>query len=80
MQLSRLVRPLLAVALGAALAAAGPTARAEGPPEGILDADFLFGYYDQDGDRSPVTGGVGTVTSTILASHVVEAAERAANQ
>mgnify|MGYP002981954616 FL=1 len=28
----------------------------------------------------PVPGGVGTVTSTILASHVVEAAERAANQ
>ena len=29
---------------------------------------------------TPVPGGVGTVTSTILASHVVEAAERAANQ
>ena len=29
---------------------------------------------------TPVPGGVGTVTSTILASHVVEAVERAANQ
>ena len=29
---------------------------------------------------TPVPGGVGTVTSTILASHVVEAAERTANQ
>ena len=29
---------------------------------------------------TPVPGGVGTVTSTILASHVVEAAERAANK
>lgn len=60
MQLSRLVRPLLAAALVAALSAAAPSAQAEGPPDGVLDADFLFGYYDQDGDRSPVTGGVGT--------------------
>ena len=29
---------------------------------------------------TPVPGGVGTVTSTILASHVVEAAERAAKK
>lgn len=60
MQLSRLVRLCRAAALGAVVAAAAPAALAEGPPEGTLDADFLFGYYDQDGDRSPVTGGVGT--------------------
>lgn len=49
-----------AAALGAALLVAGPPALAQAPPDGVLDADFLFGYYDQDGDRSPVTGGVGT--------------------
>ena len=55
-----MARPLLAAALVAALSATAPSAQAEGPPDGVLDADFLFGYYDQDGDRSPVTGGVGT--------------------
>ena len=60
MQLSRLARPLLAAAFGAALSAAASAAYAQAPPDGVLDADFLFGYYDQDGDRSPVTGGVGT--------------------
>lgn len=60
MQLSRLARLLGAAALGTVLAATAPAALAGEPPEGVLDADFLFGYYDQDGDRSPVTGGVGT--------------------
>jgi len=60
MQLSRLARLLGAGALGTVLAATAPAALAGEPPEGVLDADFLFGYYDQDGDRSPVTGGVGT--------------------
>ncbi|MDX9735424.1 MAG: DUF3570 domain-containing protein [Thermoanaerobaculia bacterium] len=60
MQLSRLARLLGAAALGTVLAATAPPALAGEPPEGVLDADFLFGYYDQDGDRSPVTGGVGT--------------------
>lgn len=59
MQLSRFVRLLRVAALGAVLAGS-PAAIAEQPPDGVLDADFLFGYYDQDGDRSPVTGGVGT--------------------
>jgi len=26
----------------------------------LVDVNFLFGYYDQDGDRSAVTGGIGT--------------------
>ncbi len=60
MQLRRLARSVRTAALGAALVATAPVALAEGPPDGVLDADFLFGYYDQDGDRSPVTGGVGT--------------------
>ena len=28
--------------------------------EGDIDVDFLFNYYSQDGDNSPVTGGIGT--------------------
>jgi hypothetical protein len=34
--------------------------RAQAEPEGSIDVDILVSYYDQDGDRSPVTGGVGT--------------------
>lgn len=60
MQLSRRSAPIGAAALGAALLLAAPAALAQERPDGILDADFLFGYYDQDGDRSPVTGGIGT--------------------
>lgn len=59
MQLSRLAKAA-SVGLALALLAAAPAARAQTRAEGIVDADFLFGYYDQDGDRSPVTGGVGT--------------------
>lgn len=33
---------------------------AQSDPAGSFDADFLFSYYDQDGDHSPVTGGIGT--------------------
>ena len=60
MQLSRLAGCLGAAVLGAALGATCLPALADGPPDGVFDADFLFGYYDQDGDRSPVTGGSGT--------------------
>ena len=35
-------------------------ASAQSDPEGSFDADFLVSYYDQDGDHSPVTGGIGT--------------------
>lgn len=33
---------------------------AQAEPEGKFDTDFLLSYYDQDGDHSPVTGGIGT--------------------
>ncbi len=29
-------------------------------PAAAIDVDFLLNYYDQDGEHSPVTGGVGT--------------------
>ena len=37
----------------------------ESEPWGV-DADFLFNYYDQDGDRSPVTGGEGTEDLSVV--------------
>ena len=47
--------------------------------EGKLCGDVRFGEAEPVVEAiTPVPGGVGTVTSTILASHVVEAAERAA--
>ena len=32
-----------------------------------IDVDFLFNYYDQDGDHSPVTGGIGTEDLQVVA-------------
>ncbi len=32
-----------------------------------VDIDFLFNYYDQDGEHSPVTGGVGTEDLQVVA-------------
>ena len=55
MQLKRL---LLSLFLLAAVLHA-PAARAQADPEGNFDTDILFSYYDQDGDHSPVTGGIG---------------------
>ncbi len=36
-----------------------------------IDVDFLFNYYDQDGDRSPVTGGIGTEDLQVFAPVIV---------
>ena len=36
-----------------------------------VDAEFLFNYYDQDGDHSPVTGGIGTEALRVLAPVVI---------
>lgn len=38
---------------------------------GEVDVDFLFNYYDQDGDRSPVTGGIGTEDLQVASSVVL---------
>ena len=72
MHLKRLgVHGLLAAAL--ALAAFIPLvsspAWGQPPPdaeEGI-DVDFLLNYYEQDGDHSPVTGGIGTEELDVIA-------------
>ena len=39
--------------------AAGSTLEIE-PKAGDVEIDFLVSYYDQDGEHSPVTGGIGT--------------------
>jgi len=43
----------------------------EAAPERAVDANFLFTYYDQDGDHSAVTGGLGTQALTDYASLIV---------
>ena len=71
MQLRRLFAAVFAAALGVALTAPGPAALAQAPPDGVFDADFLFGYYDQDGDHSPVTGGIGTEKAQVFSPVVL---------
>ena len=61
-------RLLTLAALGLAIPLlAGPAAAQRAP----LDVDFLFNYYDQDGDNSPVTGGIGTEEQQVIAPVVV---------
>lgn len=36
-----------------------------------VDADFLFGYYQQDGNNGAVTGGIGTEQLTDIANMIV---------
>lgn len=48
------------LALAVALIAPGATMIAQSDPGGQYDVDILVSYYDQDGDHSPVTGGIGT--------------------
>ncbi len=40
-------------------------------PAAAIDVDFLLNYYDQDGEHSPVTGGVGSEDLQVLAPVVV---------
>ncbi|MCP3964497.1 MAG: DUF3570 domain-containing protein [bacterium] len=37
------------------------------PPASGIDVDFLLNYYDQDGENSPVTGGIGTEDLQVVA-------------
>jgi hypothetical protein len=57
-----------ALCLGAGfLSAEGEEAESEHP----MDIDFLFNYYNQDGEHSPVTGGVGTEAMDVVGPLVV---------
>ena len=57
----------------ALLLTAGPAAaQSETPDDGKdVAVTFLFNYYDQDGDRSPVTGGIGTEDLQVAAPTVL---------
>ena len=55
-------RPLLGLFLLSGLSAIPVAAQEQG-----IDVDFLLNYYDQDGEHSPVTGGIGTEDLQVLA-------------
>jgi hypothetical protein len=56
-----LIRRLTTVVALGLLVAPGAQAQDQGfLSVGDIDVDFLFNYYQQDGTKSPVTGGVGT--------------------
>ncbi|MGK2856014.1 MAG: DUF3570 domain-containing protein [Thermoanaerobaculia bacterium] len=65
------LRSLAKLLLAAALVSNGPTLFAQADPEGRFDADILFSYYSQDGDHSPVTGGIGTEKLDVFSPVVV---------
>ena len=69
------LRRFVVTAFAAALVAGAPAARAraQSRPEGVFDADFLFGYYDQDGDHSPVTGGVCSEKAEVFSPVILQA-------
>lgn len=68
MHLKTLAPSKLASALLLLLAMSARPAAAQ--DQGI-DVDFLLNYYDQDGEHSPVTGGIGTEDLQVLAPVVV---------
>jgi hypothetical protein len=68
MQLRRFAAVLLASIV---LLVPAPALLAQAEPEGTLDADILFSYYDQDGDHSPVTGGIGTEKLEVISPVLV---------
>lgn len=69
MHLSLTRRAALATALLAL--AALPAAGQESLAPGEVDVDFLFNYYQQDGEHSPVTGGIGTEEMDVLSPVIV---------
>jgi len=56
----------------ATLPSAGP-AMAQEPylARGEIDVDFLLNYYTQDGDHSPVTGGLGTEEMDVVSALIL---------
>jgi hypothetical protein len=65
MHLKRGALPAAAVVLLLTGCASARRAQAPARPRGI-DVDFLFSYYDQDGEHSAVTGGTGTESQQVL--------------
>ncbi|MFA6956261.1 MAG: DUF3570 domain-containing protein [Thermoanaerobaculia bacterium] len=65
------LRALASRLLAGALVSVGPALLGQAEPEGRFDADILFSYYSQDGDHSPVTGGIGTEELEVVSPVVV---------
>jgi hypothetical protein len=66
MQLRRSALALVVATLAGVAPLLGQT-----DPEGSLDVDILLSYYDQDGDHSPVTGGIGSEALQVVSPVVV---------
>lgn len=67
-----LLSAALLLLTGSAAAQQAPPVRQEVAEDGNeLAVTFLFNYYDQDGDRSPVTGGIGTEDLQVAAPTVL---------
>ena len=62
---------LLLLSGGAAAQQASPALQEVAEDGNELAVTFLFNYYDQDGDRSPVTGGIGTEDLQVAAPTVL---------
>ena len=73
---------LVAASIGGSVSGAGQVLQAQEAPavsapsaagnsERGVDGEFLFNYYDQDGDHSPVTGGLGTENLQVVAPVMV---------
>ncbi len=58
---------LLLASAALAQGGSGNTADLEIDTGEKFDIDFLLNYYDQDGERSPVTGGLGTEDQQVIA-------------
>jgi len=56
----------LVLALAGLALLAAPAGAQEVMADGQIDVDFLFNYYQQDGEHSPVTGGIGDEDMDVL--------------
>lgn len=65
------LRTALAFVVAAGIGAFSSAALGQTAPEESIDIDILFSYYDQDGDHSPVTGGIGTEALQVVSPVVV---------
>jgi len=66
-------RAIRFVALAALMASVPAFAQDSKPPAtvGDIDVDFLLNYYTQDGDHSPVTGGIGTEELDVITPVII---------
>jgi Protein of unknown function (DUF3570) len=63
--------PLALLALAALGVATPVKAQDSYLAQGEIDVDFLLNYYTQDGDHSPVTGGIGTEAMDVVSALIL---------